>query len=57
MLRGISLTMPELNTPSAEEFAATVAWPGAQAHFAGGSGVSADRDDEEQEEPHDPDDV
>ena len=31
MLRDISLTIPELHTPSAEEFAATVAWPGAQA--------------------------
>ena len=28
MLRGISLTIPELHTLSAEEFAATVAWPG-----------------------------
>ena len=30
MLRGISLTIPELSTPSAEEFAATVAWPRAR---------------------------
>jgi len=35
MLRGISLTIPKLSTPSAEEFAAIVAWPGAQATSIG----------------------
>jgi len=30
MLTDISLTIPELSTPSAEEFAATVAWPRAR---------------------------
>jgi len=29
MFRGISHMIPELNTSSAKEFAATVAWPGA----------------------------
>lgn len=30
------LTIPKLNTSLAEEFAVTIAWPGAQANFAGG---------------------
>jgi len=49
MLRGISLTIPELHTPSAEEFAATVAWPGAQATTTGGGGASAAAEDEEED--------
>ena len=48
MLRGISLTIPELSTPSAEEFAATVAWPGAQAISTWGGGTSAAGDEEEE---------
>ena len=35
MLRGISLTILELHTPSAEEFAAIVAWPKAHATTTG----------------------
>jgi len=49
MLRGISLTIPELHTPWAEEFTATVAWPGAQATTTGGGGASAAADDEEED--------
>jgi len=49
MLRGISLPIPELHTPSAEEFAATVAWPRAQATTIGGGGASTATDDEEEE--------
>jgi len=49
MLRGISLKIPELHTPSAEDFAGTIAWPGAQATTTGGGGASAAADDEDEE--------
>jgi len=49
MLRGISLTIPELYTPLAEDFSATVAWPGAQATTTGGGGASAAADDEDED--------
>jgi len=48
MLRSISLTIPELSTTLAKEFAAIVAWFGAYATSAGGGGASAIRDDEEE---------
>jgi len=48
MLRGISLTIPELHTPSVEEFAAIVTWPRVQATSTGGRGASAAVDDEEE---------
>jgi len=35
MLRGIYLTILELHTPSVEDFAATIAWPRAQAITTG----------------------
>jgi len=41
MFRGISHMIPELNTSSAKEFAATVAWPGALVTSAWGGGVPA----------------
>jgi len=49
MLRGISLTILELRTPSGEDFAVTVAWPGAQATTTGGGGASTTADDEDEE--------
>jgi len=49
MLRGISLTIPELHTPSAEDFAATNAWPGALATTTAGGGASAAADHEDEE--------
>jgi len=50
MLRSISLTIPELHTPSVEEFAATIAWLGAQATATEGGGASTAGDDDDEEE-------
>jgi len=49
MLRGISLMILELHTPSAEEFATTIAWLGTQATTTGGGGASTAGDDDEEE--------